>query len=337
VSEQQNDKPLTAGSEATGPDGAARSRRSKASAPEPTISAFFSEARPSVSVFAKVLKSNKVTRFAETDASLALERMQANDPDGARLWVLMSQANAPEAVDRWVWIAAQHRLTQVLGEAFDPTESSAGRILDHLIAVLGPASRSKEKATSRPAEHWLRIGICWLIEKRNLDPWTVAERLSQVLFVDQKRALRLAARTITRGKSGEFKLAVAIVAAADSIIKNAKSEREAEQRISLGLRRELQDALMRIDQLKIQLSASTEAEKKSLDELQAVRARFEGQRQHWGHEVSELEAAHRVLLGERVVPLIRDVIDALDIDPPAMEVARRRLRSALELVLGESK
>jgi hypothetical protein len=56
------------------------------------------------------------------------------------------------------------------------------------------------------------------------------------------------------------------------------------------------------------------------------------ERQHWGHDLTETKAEQKVLLGERLAPLLEDAIDALEIDPPAPGTALRRTKSALAVI-----
>ena len=52
----------------------------------------------------------------------------------------------------------------------------------------------------------------------------------------------------------------------------------------------------------------------------------------WGHDLSETKAEQRVLLRERVAPLLSDAIDALEIDPAAPHIALKRLKTVLSII-----
>jgi hypothetical protein len=59
---------------------------------------------------------------------------------------------------------------------------------------------------------------------------------------------------------------------------------------------------------------------------------LETERHHWGHDLSETKAGQRVLLRERVAPLLSDAIDALEIDPAAPQIALKRLKTVLSII-----
>ena len=115
---------------------------------QPDISFYFSDSKVSPSAFLKAVKSEKVKRFKKDDeerAQLAL----SEDVRGERLWALMSQANLPEAIDRWIWPAAQTQLKAAVGNDFDPLEGNPVQVLQNLRKSLAPGLTSKDKSASR--------------------------------------------------------------------------------------------------------------------------------------------------------------------------------------------
>ena len=66
--------------------------------------------------------------------------------------------------------------------------------------------------------------------------------------------------------------------------------------------------------------------------LKSVETQLENERHHWGHDLSETKAGQRILLGERVAPLLSDAIDALEIEPPAQSVALKRIKAVLKVI-----
>ena len=56
------------------------------------------------------------------------------------------------------------------------------------------------------------------------------------------------------------------------------------------------------------------------------------ERHHWGHDLTETKAKQKVLLGERLAPLLADAIDALEIGPPAQGIALRRVKAAISVI-----
>ncbi|MBB5754666.1 hypothetical protein [Prosthecomicrobium pneumaticum] len=298
----------------------------------PAISGFFEQPKASASAFFKVIRNHDVKRFTVADQADAEKLMEEMDPDGERLWNLMSQASLPEAVDAWILGAAQKRLATKLGEFFDPQEFDKQEIFKSLTKGLSKDLQTEDKEKRRGAENWLRIGLSWLIEKRTLQPWQIAEGLLPILFPESKSASRLASRAIQKGKASEFRLAIAVAGLAHDMVKVAERERDQERQISAGLRDRLADTRATLDRLQAKLTETQNELAQQNSKLVEAEATLAAERQHWGHDLSETKAEQRVLLGERIGPLLQDAVDALEIDPPAPGLALRRIKAALSTI-----
>tara|TARA_R110000796_G_scaffold78510_3_gene175044 strand:- start:3640 stop:3882 length:243 start_codon:yes stop_codon:yes gene_type:complete len=55
-------------------------------------------------------------------------------------------------------------------------------------------------------------------------------------------------------------------------------------------------------------------------------------RQHYGFDITELKGKHSNFLSERVRPLLNDAVDALEIDPPELGIAVRRVKTVLYVI-----
>jgi hypothetical protein len=305
--------------------------------PPPLIAAYFSDPEISPSAFLKVLKSEKIKRFNKEDEEKAHKLLVSNDPNGTRLWSLMSQSKLPDPVDRWIWLAAQDRLRFAIGSKFDPHDPDKTRILKTLRDALLPDLKSKDKNERKNAENWLRIGVCWLAEKRSMQLWSIAEIIFPAFFREQKGASLVVSRAIRKGRTNELKLAVATTSLGKEMVAKAKSDRDVEKRVADNLRVQLSEAKSRTERLNAELKAARiELEKKS-DALITVRTQLENERHHWGHDLSETKAEQRVLLVERLVPLLSDAIDALEIEPPVPHVAIKRLKAVLSMIDDKAK
>jgi len=64
--------------------------------------------------------------------------------------------------------------------------------------------------------------------------------------------------------------------------------------------------------------------------LHKVKTQLENERHHWGYDISSAKARHRILLRERIQPLLEDAVDAIEIDVPS--VALRRVKYALKVI-----
>jgi len=299
---------------------------------QPTLVGYFDETRASPSAFFKVLRKNEVKRFRSGDKEAAAKLMPTKDPEGERLWGLMSQSSIPEPVDAWIWGAASSRLKELFGEAFDPQEHDAERIFRSVLRKLSAGFGAEQKEDKKRAETLLRLVICWLVEKRSLKTWQVAEQLRPILFSDRNAATRVAHRAVQKGKAGELRLAAAMAGLGEQMVKGAEEERTRERNISADLRHHLDDAKRKIEKLHSDL----EDAKKTIADHDATIAKLEqtlaAERHHWGHDLTETKAEQRVLLGERLGPLLEDAIDALEIEPPAPGIALRRVKAALAVI-----
>lgn len=298
----------------------------------PTLVGYFSEDRASPSTFFKVLRKNEVKRFRSADQKVAAKLMPTKDPEAERLWRLMAQASPPEPVDAWMWGAAQSRLKEQVGESFDPQDHDAGRIFKSALRELSEGLSSKKKEDRKRAEILLRLAICWLVEKRSLKIWQVAEQLRPFLFKDSKTAMRLAQRAVQKGRTGELRIAAAMAALGDQMVKAAEEELTRERNISSDLRQRLVDANGKNEKLRSDLADANSANSEQETTIAKLEQTLVDERQHWGHDLTETKAEQRVLLGERLGPLLTDAIDALEIDPPAPGTALRRVKAALSVI-----
>lgn len=299
---------------------------------QPTLVGYFGETRASPSAFFKVLRKNEVKRFRPADQEAAAAMMAEHDPEGERLWALMSQVSLPAAVDAWIWGAAQSRLKEYLGEAFEPQDYDATRIFKAVLSILSPSLRSGQKEEKKRAETWLRLAICWLVEKRALKPWQIAEHLRPVFFSEPTAASRLAERAVQKGKSGELRLAVAMAGLGDQLVKAAEEERNRERSVSGDLRHRLDDTRAKLERLNSDLDSAKRTIANQEENISKLKETLAAERQHWGHDLTETKAEQKVLLGERLGPLLEDAIDALEIEPPAPGTALRRMKAALALI-----
>lgn len=295
---------------------------------EPTLIGYFKDERASPSAFFKVLRKHGVTRFQQSDRAAAEKIMTYEDPEGERLWALMAYASLPDSVDIWIWSAALARLKEKFGDAFNPGENNTRRILKTVLTELRVALGSEKKEERKHAETWLRITVCWLMEKRNLSAWQVAQDLQTALMVKSS----MAQEVLQKGKSRELQIAVAMAGLGDELVKSANEDRNKERNISADLRHSLHIARTEIERLRTDLVDARQAiaeHEKSFSELEK---RLSNERQHWGHDLTETKAEQKVLLGERLGPLLNDAIDALEIDPPEPGIALRRMKAAASVI-----
>ena len=316
---------------AEGPDSAKDASSDEVEIP-PTLIGYFGEDRTSPSAFFKVLRKSDVKRFRSADQEAAAKLIPTKDPNVERLWALMAQASPPDPVDAWMWGAAQSRLKEQLGEAFDPLDHDAGRIFKSVLRKLSLGLNSEKQEDKKRAQNLLRVSICWLVEKRSLKTWQVAEQVCPVLFKDMKSATRLAERAVQKGRLGELRVAAAVAALGDQMVKAAEDEQIRERNISNDLRYRLDDANRKIEKLRSDLEDAKKTISDQDTKITQLDQTLAAERHHWGHDLTETKAEQQVLLGERLGPLLADAIDALEIEPPAPGTALRRVKAALSLI-----
>lgn len=340
MNEESKERELETGSAQTDSAKTAKSKKkteAKAELISPTLCTFFSDSKVSASTFFKSLQAQQIKRFAQDDESQATDLMAKNDPDGDRLWALMSQSSLPGAIDRWIWRAAQDRLRVAIGADFDPLEQDTARILRVLRDSLSARIGTKDIKASKAAENWLRIGICWLVGKRALSPWTIAEDMQSALFQEKRDALKVSARALQKGRFSEFKVAIAMAVLGQTMVDTARVERDVEKRSANALRDDLVGARSTIETLRSEVASLSAALAQESEARRSAEGQLQAERQHWGHDLSETKAEQRLLLGERVAPLLSDAIDALEIEPQAPHVALKRLKAILSIIDGAKK
>jgi hypothetical protein len=289
------------------------------------ISNFITTKEITTSAFIKLIKKKKTKKFDEDDKEKALLSLEEHDPNGERLWGLISQSSLPEALRGWVWIAAKRRLSAILGQNFNSHDMNATNILKNLCASLKLDIRSEDKNKSKTANNWLRICICWLIEEKSLDILHAAELISPIYFPDPKKVKRLVAKALGKGRDKELKLAVASVMLSGEIVKKAKVEQKREQHVSASLREKLTKAERDISALKSELEGVQKGLERKEIEFNNLSVQFDNERQHWSYDLATTKSKQQVFLRNQVTPLVADAVDALEIEPPAPHVALRRL------------
>jgi hypothetical protein len=295
----------------------------------PTLSTYFGATPVSVSAFLKAVKGDKISGFSDADIGDASNLMIESDPDGTRILALVSQPTLPEAVERCVWQMVQARLKLEVPAAFEGHEADAGAAFRLLHDGLNISLLSAEKAERRKGENFLRLGLSWLISKRSLDPWVALELLKSTFYRDSSAANRTARRILARGKLAEIKSASGIATLAHEKVRTAQARREEELQRSIRLQAQLDASQKRAQDLESKLENSELTGRDTGEKLLAARRQLEEFRQHTGHDMDAVKSQHRVLLTQKLLPLLNDAIDALEIVPAAPTIALGRIKSAL--------
>jgi hypothetical protein len=298
----------------------------------PTLAAYFADPKLSASAFIKSLKAAKITRFEAADETQALKAIATDGAKVDKLWALLSFPALPKCIDRWIWVAVQDQLKVVAGGELDLQADSTAQIFRELRSALVAKLGDADGDTAKRARIWLQIGICWLIEKRSLDPWIVADTLKPIMFKESSAAASAARKAIQRGKWSDLRLAVGVASLANSIVEDAQRERDSERAGAVDLRFKLAESEKEIARLRGELFTAQSAFDRKNEELAAVASNLEAEKHHRGHELSETKSEQRVLLKKKIAPLLADAVDALEIEPPEPRIALGRLKRVVSII-----
>jgi len=303
----------------------------------PDLEAFFDEEPIKISAFLRALKVAQRRRFEAPDIEAAEAKISKNDPEGARLWLLVSNARQSDAISGWLWPYAMRRIGETVGAGMDVAEMGPADVLNAVIETLSPGLHCSDKHRFKAAQFQLRLTLLWLLEKRNLDPVLAAEAL-RPLFDHAGAADRELRRTLARGSLQEIKAVVTALTLSDQKLRAALTDRDSERRQKLDLRIRLESSEKKQQENALRIAALENECSRLLEVSRAERKRSENADKHHGHDLTEMKAYFRVFMGERLTTLLGDAFDGLAIEiersgqngVTGLRVAQRRIRNALD-------
>jgi hypothetical protein len=298
----------------------------------PTLTNYFGPKPISAAAFINAVRTERLSRFSEDDISRADKLIAANDPDCRRLCALVSKSNLPDAIERWIWLAVQDRLKLAFAGEFSPAEADAETTLRYLLQNLAPRLESADTIERSHSEILLSLGLSWLVAHRALNPWTALERLASAFYKDRSAALRTARRLLAHGEVREIRAASAVAGVAHETVRVSRAEQEMHQRKQVLLQSQLDEARVEIAGLRSQLATVHEERAELTAKLEREKKLLDESRQHWGHDMVDIKARQNNLLRERLKPLLNDAVDALQIQPPAPDIALERVMIALSSI-----
>jgi hypothetical protein len=277
--------------------------------------------------------------FAMTDSEEALRHLGARDPDLRKTLALAGAGNPPAPLRRWFADATRHLLADRLkGVSIDPL-SPAHEQIGRIAAGLAPALRAKDRIARAAAESLLRLSIKLVTDAR--PDFSAAEMLA-LLFVplrepdaDARLApAELRERVQEAGVAQLRDLSLVQAAALDRILGAERARSEAQDRAN-ALDAALAVERDRVRELREKL-ATAEAHAEALKaDVARLNQAVADHRQIGAHGTAELLARMRALLAGRIDPLLADAADALEIEPPILEVVRDRIESGRGVIKGE--
>ncbi len=326
----ERDQPVTPAPDNPSTDGPAP----PGSKPAPALVAYFGVTPIRPAAFIKAIKSEKIQRFDDGDMQSAPTLMATNDADHARLCGLASQHKMPDAVNRWIWPVVHETLRTAAPKAFELHEMDTPALFGALYRHFSrPELNDAEE--KRRTQNLIRIAMVWLITQRALDPAIALDQFGASRFRERSAALRKTRYALVSGKKNELEIAAAVFALLKENTRVAQAERDQERQRKVQLQDQLVAARQELDGAKRQIAALEQEKQRLAEQSNESTRRFQEGLQHWGHDMTEIKARQKALIRDRVTPLLKDALDALEIQPPAPHISVNRLKKALE-VLGEA-
>ena len=300
---------------------------------QPTLVAYFGATKVSAKAFIEALMSARVTHFSDAELSDARDLAVMNDPDGARLWALVSATRLPEPLKTWVWPEAKAFVRRILGPAADLANQNAD-VLVELIKKRFPL-RSKAKVTieKRTFICTTRIVATWFLTKKGFEPWAMAELVGGLLCNSESSARETSVSALLRGSEKELTLVGAVGSLGARQIDHREAENAKLFDQNAGLRQDLQGRVAELGALSAKLEATGAQVRELSLEVENLSSRMQSERQHSGHRLvsAKADSANRL---RNLRSLVQDALDALELHTPAPDVAAMRLRQAVSEIEG---
>ena len=171
--------------------------------------------------------------------------------------------------------------------------------------------------------------MTWLLTNRSLKSWDALEQLRAVYSSDKTLAIGRVKRILLRGKSGEIKNSSAVSALAQDLVRVAQREAEDARRINLLTQGQLTRSQQESADRLVRINALTKDVETLAQKLAVAENLLVEKEQHWGHDIVDIKARQSILIRTKLVPLLNDAVDALEVDPQVPQIALKRVKAAL--------
>lgn len=306
--------------------------------PEPTLVAYYSQKAPRPVSWLRAVKEAKLTAFPHAEVEAGLARLQDLDSDLRKTMALADSANLPTAVGRWVAEATRSLTRACLKEiTADPALPSTEQ-LRQTAHALAPILHAKNIPERTAAENLLRLCLRQLVENRELDPGDALRVLSGVLRSDARSfegIRRNLKQRMLKARVPQLRDLALTFSFVEARIIAAENERREAYLKASRLEEKLETAKDQIHDLQVALATAQQKMVALEADLESARRTAHDDRQIGAHSQAELRARFRSILVGRLDRVLTDAQDATEIDPPAIEVVRDRIRSARHIIKGE--
>lgn len=307
----------------------AKSKRAEGPPVEPTLAAYFGKAAVPAGPFLKAVRAARLQRFMDDDIKAASTLAGETDPAGSRLLALAAMPALPKAVERWIWPEVQSFLRAKVPAAFDPFDPDADVTFRRVHREVSPALDDADQQRRQQGETLLLLALTWLGTQRSLDIVGTLDALRDT-FPGTDAAVREAVRKgLVSGKLSDVKRTAAVATLIGRALKESRVSLDMERQRRAGVEARLAEAQATISDLSAQNETLAQERDRLASELAAAKRTLEESQHHAGHDIVELRAQQTLLLKRRIAPLLSDAVDALEIEPPAPQIAIKRLKSAI--------
>lgn len=309
-----------------------RAARDSVPKPHPSLSAYFGEEKIPAAAFFKSIKATGISRFDDADRAAVLDLMEKNDPEGERLWALLTRRRLPDSIKTWIWLGVKSYFTRVLGADVNAADQRPEQILESIRKRFPALSSTKDKKEKRTFGFAVRLAASWLQHKYQMPALQTVGFVSALVSRNEKSANETISNVVQTGSSKEFTLAAAVAYAARSIVADAERELEKARTEDTKLRQRLEREMATTGELTLKRDELHVQNAKLIAKLADLSEQLQAERQHSGYDFTALKSRNAVLLRDRLSPLIKDAIDALEIEAPERDIAIRRLKKAISTI-----
>lgn len=298
----------------------------------PLLRAYFRTEAMTAATFAKAVSEVKSSKFADDDVVEAEKLREANDLDHRRLLALATLPSHPPQISHWLWPTVRDIIRRRYPHVLEPYSVDVDTAFRRLHRELSGDLTAEVEDVRKRATVILQLGLAWMALQRNLDFGAALQVLGDTFAGSDAAASRLAQQALTSGKMTDIHLAVAISTLTGQAARQVASQRDQELLKRVEVQEKLDEATAHAGELKRRIT-ELEAEVSELRvQAAACRSELDDSRQHWGHDMVEVKTRQATLLQDKVVPMLSDAVDALEIDPAQPKIALRRIRAVLSSI-----
>lgn len=314
------------------PPKATKVKKPESALVQPTLATYFGKEPVPATAFVKSIRAAKVHRFTDEDVAAAVALSATTDPDGAKLLALATAPGLPKAIERWLWPAAMALLRNKVPAAFEAGDTDADSTFRRIHRDLAPGLGGGDEVPQQRSETLLLLALVWLGTQRSLDVSGVLDALRDTFPQNEKSVREAVRKGLVSGKLSEVKRTAAVATLIGQTARDSKIALEMERQRRASVEERLESARARVSEVTAERDSIANSRDELAAELEALRRELDESRLHFGHDMANIKAKQNLLLTERIAPLIANAVDALEIEPPAPDVALRRLKSAIKSI-----